>query len=82
VRYGAVVAVSSLLVALSYFAELLSPFLNLPGWLLSLSIFHQYGNPLVDGPRWGPWLTLVGIAMAFLALAVMRFSRKDIPGAE
>lgn len=81
-RFVAVVVITSLLVAFSYFAELLNPFLNLPGWLLSLSIFHQYGNPLVDGPRWGPWLILVGIATAFLALAVVRFSRKDISGAE
>lgn len=81
-RFGAVVAVSSLFVALSYFAELLNPFLNLPGWLLSLSIFHQYGNPLVDGPRWGQWLILIGIAIAFLALAIMRFSRRDVPCAE
>lgn len=77
-RYGAVVAITSILIALSYFAELLNPFLKLPGWLLSLSIFHQYGNPLMDGPRLGPWLILSGIALVFLALASLRFSRRDV----
>jgi ABC-2 type transport system permease protein len=81
-RSGAVVAITSTLIALSYFAELLNPLLKLPDWLLSLSIFHQYGHPLLDGPRWGPWLILVGIALMFLALASPRFSRKDVPCAE
>lgn len=77
-RFGAVVAITSILIALSYFAELLNPFLKLPDWLLSLSIFHQYGNPLMDGPRWESWLILAGIALVFLVLASLRFSRKDI----
>ncbi len=77
-RYGAVVAITSILIALSYFAELLNPFLKLPGWLLSLSIFHQYGNPLMDGPRLGPWLILSSIALVFLAFASLRFSRRDV----
>jgi ABC-2 type transport system permease protein len=77
-RYGAVVAITSILIAFSYFAELLNPFLKLPGWLLSLSIFHQYGNPLMDGPRWESWLLLAGIALVFLGLASLRFSRKDV----
>jgi len=82
VRFVAVVAITSLLLVLFYFAELLNPFLKLPDWLLSLSVFHQYGNPLVDGPRWGPWLILVGIAMVFLAHAAVRFSRRDVQSAE
>jgi ABC-2 type transport system permease protein len=77
-RRAAVVTITSILIALSYFAELLDPFLKLPDWLLSLSIFHQYGNPLVDGPRWGPWLLLVGISLVFLALVTLRFSRSDV----
>ena len=75
-RFGAVVTITSILIALSYFAELLNSFFKLPGWLLSLSIFHQYGNLLMDGPRWESWSILAGIALVFLALASLRFSRK------
>jgi polyether ionophore transport system permease protein len=77
-RPGTVVAIASILIALSYFAELLNPFLKLPEWLLSFSIFHQYGNPLVGGPRWGPWLILVGIALVFLTFSLLRFQRSDV----
>ena len=77
-RFGAVVTITSLLIALSYFTELLSPFLKLPNWLLTLSIFHQYGNPMIDGPAWESWSILIAIALVFLVLACLRFSRKDI----
>ncbi len=77
-RFGAVVVITSILITISYFVELLNPFLKLPDWLLSLSIFHQYGNPLMDGPSWESWSILAGISLVFLVIASLRFSQKDI----
>lgn len=75
---GAITGVGGGLLALSFLAELLDPVLQLPNWLIGLSIFHQYGTPLLDGPRWGPWLTLTAIAAALVALGLARFARSDV----
>lgn len=75
---GTISGVVGGLIALSYLAELLNPLLKLPGWLAGLSIFHQYGTPVVDGPRWGPWLALTALAATFLALGLTRFTRNDV----
>ena len=75
---GAVTGSVGGLIALSYLAELLDPLLTLPSWLAGLSIFHQYGTPIVDGPRWGAWLALTAIAAVLLALGLARFTCSDL----
>ncbi len=66
------------LIALAFFAALLNGVLKLPLWLVSLSIFYQYGSPITEGPRWGPWLIMTAVAVAILALGVARFTRGDV----
>ncbi len=66
------------LVGVSYFASILSALLKLPQWAVSLSIFYQYGNPLIEEPRWLSWLALLGIGAVLTALAAYRFIRQDI----
>ena len=80
-RSGGVVAVCGVVIAVSYFADVLSPLLKLPGWALDLSIFHQYGRPVTGDPRWGAWLALTALAAGLMAVGVSRFMRADVrPG--
>lgn len=75
---GAVSGLVGGLIALSFVAELLNSMLNLPAWIAGLSLFHQYGAPLLDGPRPGPWLALTALAAALLALGLAQFTRADL----
>ena len=75
---GALAGLGGALLVVSFAAELLAPLLALPGWLANLSIFHQYGNPVLDGPRWGPWLGLAVLAAALFSLGLARFVRADL----
>ncbi|GAC1385816.1 MAG: hypothetical protein NVSMB33_15090 [Ktedonobacteraceae bacterium] len=77
-RSGAVLGILSGFIALSFFAEFLHTILNLPDWLLSLSIFHQYGSPITDGLKWGPFLTMIGIALLLLLLGIVQFNHGDV----
>lgn len=80
-RAGAIAGTVGLLVGASYFADLLDPLLKLPGWVISLSIFHQYGSPLVEDVHWGAWLALTAIAAIILAVGALRFVWADVRGA-
>lgn len=79
-KSGAVAAVVGTFIGASYFAELFNPLLKLPDWLISLSIFHQYGSPLSSGPNWWGWLVVLTIAGVLAAAGGLRFLREDIPG--
>ncbi len=75
---GAIVSLSGTFVALSFFVELLHAVLKLPEWVMSLSIFHQYGSPITDGWQWRPFVTMLGIAALLLALGVVQFTHSDV----
>lgn len=75
---GAITGLGGAVIVVSFAAELLAPVLSLPGWLANLSLFHHYGNPVLDGPRWGPWLGLTALAAALFALGLLRFARGDL----
>jgi len=49
-----------------------------PDALLQLSVFEQYGAPLVDGLRISNMLGLLGASAVALTIATIRFSRKDL----
>jgi hypothetical protein len=74
-------AVTGILIAFvfaSFVLTLLVPLFRWPPALLQLSIFEQYGAPLVDGLQRGRALGLLAVATATLAAAVVRFERKDL----
>jgi ABC-2 type transport system permease protein len=74
-------AVTGILIALllsSLTLTLLGTLFSWPKILLQLSIFDQYGAPLVDGLRVSNTLALLAVAAAALAIATLRFARKDI----
>jgi ABC-2 type transport system permease protein len=75
---GVILGITALFIGVSYFAELLHQLLNLPDWVLSLSVFHQYGMPLTDGLNWGAFFAMTGIAVVLLVLGVVQFDRADV----
>ncbi len=75
---GALSGIVGALIALAFSLSLLGPLLNLPQWALNLSPFHQYGAPIVEGPRWGAWLLLTVIAAIIAVLGLLRFNRADL----
>ena len=66
------------LVASSFLADFLNPVLHLPGWLIGLSIFHYFGNPLLDGPSWGAWGVMSLLALALVGVGLLQFTRGDL----
>lgn len=66
------------LASLSYLAELLRSVLNPPDWVFNLSIFHVYGQPMVNGVNWTGTLVMLGLALALLAFGTYRFTRADL----
>jgi ABC-2 type transport system permease protein len=66
------------LVIISYLLNLLADILKLPSWVVGLSIFNQYGQPLSQGVKWLPQVVILGLVAVFLAIAVFRFRQRDI----
>jgi ABC-2 type transport system permease protein len=64
----------------SFVITLLGPLFKWPDFLLQLSIFEQYGAPLLTGLRVTNTLALIGVATAALLIATLRFARKDLAG--
>jgi ABC-2 type transport system permease protein len=77
-RSGAVTALLTTYVVTSFVLVFIGPAFGWPRALIALSAFDAYGQPLVDGWRWGPPLALTGISAALLGLAAARFRRKDL----
>jgi ABC-2 type transport system permease protein len=77
-RAGSILGIVGTFVALAFFDELLHAVLNLPDWVMSLSIFHQYDSPITDGWQWRPFVTMLGIAAVLLTLGVVQFIRSDV----
>jgi len=66
------------LITLMFFLETLAPIFNFPDAVRSLSIFHLYGRPLMEGIRWGGISTLVVAMVLFAVASVVGLMRRDI----
>jgi ABC-2 type transport system permease protein len=77
-RYGAVLGILTLYIAGAYLLVVLGSLLNVPDWVVSLSIFHQYGNPIVDGMNWSAFLGMMGVAFVLLLIGLVQFQRADV----
>jgi ABC-2 type transport system permease protein len=77
-RFGAVLGIVTAYIALAFLAEFLKALLNLPNWLLSLSIFHQYGSPAIDGMNWGAFLGMTSVAIVLLLIGLVQFRYADV----
>lgn len=77
-RYGAVLGILVAYLVLSYLQESLEGAIQLPNWLMSLSIFHVYGNPIFLGMNWTTFLGMTGVAIALLVISLLQFRYVDI----
>lgn len=75
---GSILGVVGALVALSFLLDFLSDILKIPDWALKLSIFHAYGQPVLDGANWTASLVMLGLTLVFLALGTFQFVRSDV----
>ncbi|HEU5368206.1 MAG TPA: ABC transporter permease subunit [Ktedonobacterales bacterium] len=68
----------SFLLVIWFFITFVGPELGWSDSILRLSAFYYYGTPLVNGLPLGDMLGVLAVAVVALALAAMRFTRKDI----
>ncbi len=77
-RYGAVLGIATAYLVLSYLQESLEGNIQFPGWLMSLSIFHLYGNPVFLGMNWTNFLGMTAVAIALLIIGLVQFRYVDV----
>jgi ABC-2 type transport system permease protein len=77
-RYAALVSLLSAYIVLSYIEELFEGTITMPAWLMNLSIFHVYGNPVFLGVNWTNFLGMTGVAVALLVISLIQFRHADI----
>jgi ABC-2 type transport system permease protein len=77
-RSAAVVGILGVVLAASFLIELVGAIFNWPDWVVQLSIFERYGTPFTKGLDWTNVVALLAVAVGALALAIWRFSQKDI----
>ena len=68
----------SFLLVIWFFISFIGPSLNFPDAALRLSAFYYYGTPLLNGLPVFDSLVVVAAGAVALALASLRFMRKDI----
>ncbi len=68
----------SFLLVIWFFISYIGPELNWPDATLRLSAFYYYGTPLLNGLPLVDMLGVLAVSIAALALASVRFVRKDI----
>ena len=78
VRYTPLVSLLCAYIVLSYMEELFEGGIPMPAWLMNLSIFHLYGNPVFLGVNWTNFLAMTGVAVVLLGISVVQFRYADI----
>ena len=77
-RYITVMGIVTGYLVLSFLEESLEGNFTIPSWVLSLSIFHLYGNPIFLGMNWGNFWGMLAIALVLLVVGVIQFRTVDI----
>jgi ABC-2 type transport system permease protein len=68
----------SFILVIWFFISFIGPGLNLPDATLRLSPFYYYGTPLLHGLQLTSMLGVLAVGAVALALAALRFTRKDV----
>ncbi|HEX3721302.1 MAG TPA: hypothetical protein VHV31_00835, partial [Nitrolancea sp.] len=63
---------------LAFFLDLLWSYLDLPHWVHHLSLFSDYGTPMVDGVDWVSSLTMLALALLAAGVGVYLFQAGDL----
>ena len=74
---GAVFVLTALTVV-SYFLQEVTPLYGWPDWVLDISFFHLYGNPLVADPAWWRVAVLLTVCTAGFAGAAQLSRTRDV----
>ncbi|MBV9229686.1 MAG: ABC transporter permease subunit [Chloroflexi bacterium] len=77
-RYAPLVSLLCAYIVLSYIEELFEGSITMPVWLMDLSIFHLYGNPVFVGVNWTNFLGMTGVAVVLLVMSLVQFRSADI----
>ena len=77
-RSAAETGLISFLLAGWFFLSFVGPDLKWPEVALRLSPFYYYGTPLLHGLQFANLAVVVVVAAVSLAVACLRFSRKDM----
>ena len=77
-RYVTLLSILTAYLTLSYLEESLEGAIQMPNWLMSLSIFHLYGNPIFLGINWTNFLGMLGVALVLLLIGLFQFRSVDI----
>lgn len=65
-------------VVVAYLVFQLGPLLDWPDWLLHLSVFNLYGNPLVNGVDWPALWGVTAVAVAGFGGALFLMQRREV----
>ncbi len=77
-RHAVVLGSLTAYIVLAFLEETLEGNFQMPAWLMSLSIFYVYGNPIFLGMNWGNFLGMTGVAIVLLIVSVVQFRNVDI----
>ncbi len=77
-RYGTVLGIATAYLVLSYLQESLEGNFQFPGWVMSLSVFHLYGDPIFLGMNWTNFLGMTAVSLALLVIGLVQFRYVDI----
>jgi ABC-2 type transport system permease protein len=64
-----------------YFLGDLAPLFKLPDWVANLSVFHLYGNPIVDATSWTPPLSMLLAFLVGFGAALVLIQQRDVSSA-
>ena len=74
----AVISIMSVFLAVSFLTDLLRTVFNLPTWAVNLSIFSQYGTPVLTGLNWAAFAGMLAVAALLLGFGGWRFANADL----
>ncbi|HVB65393.1 MAG TPA: hypothetical protein VNE17_11725, partial [Nitrolancea sp.] len=62
----------------AFFIDLLWSYLGLPRWVHHLSLFSDYGTPMIDGVNWASSLTMLVLALLAAGIGIYLFHTGDL----
>ncbi len=77
-RHAAVLGLLTAYLVLAFLEESIEGAVQIPTWVMSLSIFHLYGNPIFLGMNWNNFLGMIGVAIVLLLIGLFQFRSVDI----
>jgi ABC-2 type transport system permease protein len=77
-RHTALVGLLSAYIVVAFMEELFEGAITMPAWLMSLSIFHVYGNPVFLGVNWTNFLGMTIVGLVLLLIGLIQFRTADI----